>query len=85
MQDKQTHLIYLTGDRGEAYCDDMTEPEKGSVVLSDGDHGTAWQRHFNDGLWHSTRGGRAVTWAQLLAAKRNLRLAYDADPRDGGA
>jgi hypothetical protein len=32
------------------------EPTHGSVVLTSGPTGTAWQRHFKDGLWHSTTG-----------------------------
>lgn len=76
-------LIYLTDDRGRAVYDteDLTEPNPGSVVLTDGDFGTAWQRHFSDGKWHSSLGGRPVTWAWLLRRKRNLRLAYDAPIR----
>lgn len=61
--------------------EDTAEPEPGSVVLTGGDWGTAWQRQFNDGLWHSTRKrGGPKTWEWLLS-RRNVRLAYDAEPR----
>jgi hypothetical protein len=57
------------------------EPEPGSVVLSNGEHGTAWQRYFSDGRWHRVGGGRACTWAEMLT-KRNLVLVYDAPFRE---
>lgn len=77
-------LIRLTNDRGERYPESDPEPHPGSVVLTEGPFGTAWQRHFSDGLWHSTRGGRSSgrTW-EWLSGKRNLFLAYDAPLRDG--
>jgi len=34
----------------------MDEPTRGSVVVTEGPTGTAWQRHHSDGLWHSTNG-----------------------------
>lgn len=42
------------------------EPVEGSVVMTQGATGTAWQRHFSDGLWHSTT-GRTATWQDLKA------------------
>ena len=74
--------IPLTDDRGRFLLpsSESAEPEPGSVVLTEGLHGTGWQRHFNDGLWHSTRGGRAKTWEQMLTM-RNLVLVYDAEER----
>lgn len=60
---------------------DTDEPLPGSVVLTGGDWGTAWQRQFFDGLWHSTRRrGGPKTWEWLLG-RRNLVLVYDAEPR----
>lgn len=60
---------------------DQSEPEPGSVVLTGGQFGTAWQRQFHDGLWHSTRRkGGPKTWEWMLT-RRNLALAYDAEPR----
>lgn len=73
----------VTDDRGRFIWDaeDKAEPEPGSVALTGGDWGTAWQRNFSDGLWHSTRRkGGPKTWDWLLT-RRNLRLAYDAEPR----
>jgi hypothetical protein len=79
-------MIRLTDTRGalllagKAYA----EPFPGSVVLSSGEYGTAWQRYFSDGLWHRVGGGRAKTWEDMLR-KRNLVLVYDAPYRqDGG-
>lgn len=63
-----------------AVIGDKTEPLHGSVVLSGGPHGTAWQRHFSDGLWHRTGGGRGRTWREVMS-HRNLVLVYDAAPR----
>ncbi len=40
------------------------EPTHGSVVLTESFTGTAWQRHYSDGLWHSTT-GRVKTWAEV--------------------
>jgi hypothetical protein len=32
--------------------------------MTDGDTGTAWQRHHSDGLWHSTA-GKTMEWQDL--------------------
>lgn len=58
------------------------EPESDSIVLVNGRHGTAWQRHAADGLWHSTRGGRAKPWSEIIQS-RNVVLVYDAPVRKG--
>lgn len=42
----------------------VIEPPRGSVVLTESTSGTAWQRHYADGLWHSTT-GRTLPWAEL--------------------
>lgn len=75
------HLIPLTDDRGKALLpdDEMSCPLPGSVVLTSGAHGTAWQRHFSDGAWYSTHGSRRE-WSDLLR-HRNLVLVYEAAPR----
>lgn len=44
------------------------EPLPGSVVMAEGISGTAFQRHFSDGLWHSTT-GRVRTWQELVDAE----------------
>jgi hypothetical protein len=49
-------------------------------VLTDGEWGTAWQRHFSTGRWHPTRGGGSVDW-DTLCTRRNLVLVYNAPPR----
>lgn len=79
-----TLITIITNDRGEfpnhAYD---REPEPGSVVLTEGEHGTAWQRHFvGKRLWHSTT-GMTREWGQLIA-RRNVVLVYDAAPREEG-
>lgn len=75
-------LTWVTGRIGQPLldADDMDEPERGSILMTGGAHGTAWQRHFRTGLWHSTRGGAPKTW-EFLTRKRNVVLVYDADPR----
>lgn len=75
-------MIPVTDDRGRLLLveDDAAEPLSGSIVLTEGSHGTAWQRHFADGLWHSSRGGAPKGWPDLLQ-KRNVVLVYDADER----
>jgi hypothetical protein len=65
---------------GEAYA----EPLPGSVVLTMGEFGTAWQRHFSDGLWHRTGGGKPKNWEAMLR-QRNVVLVYDAPHRGDGS
>lgn len=73
----------LTDDRGQWLLpfDQRNEPRVGSVVLSDGLHGTAWQRRFSDGLWTSAMTGQAKTWEVLIQSRRSLVLVYEAEPR----
>jgi len=74
-------IIPLTDDRARPLtADSQWEPEPGSVVLINGQYGSAWQRQFDDGLWRCARGGRPREWSYLLE-KRNLVLVYDAAPR----
>lgn len=58
------------------------EPPFGSVALTHGDWGTAYQLFFSDGLWHrvGAGGGSARTWA-WLCRQRNVRLVYEARVR----
>ena len=82
MTTSNSRLIPITDDRARCLlpADDLFEPEPGSVLLVNGRFGQAWQRRFDDGLWHSTGGGRGRTWAHMLTY-RNLVLIYDAEPR----
>lgn len=77
-------IIPITDDRGRLLVQGATtiEPEPSSVVLVNGETGMAWQRHFDDGLWHSTRpqDGKPRDWANMLT-RRNLVLVYDAEVR----
>lgn len=73
-------MIPVTDDRGSALLAHNPEPHMGSVVLTNGEYGTAWQRHFVDGLWRSTRGGRAKTWAELCSM-RGVVLVYSSTKR----
>lgn len=79
-----TLVTVITNDRGEfpnhAYD---REPEPGSVVLTEGEHGTAWQRLFTDGKWHRVLGGPPRTW-EFMLTRRNVVLVYDAAPREEG-
>ena len=62
--------------------EDAWEPEPGSVVLTEGAFGTAWQRWFSDGLWRRVGGGpnQKKGWA-WLTTRPNLILVYDAPVR----
>lgn len=71
----------MTDSKGAPLLDEggMTEPLPDSVVLVEGPHGTAFQRHFADGLWHS-HAQRRVKWEKIIK-RRNVVLVYDAEPR----
>lgn len=56
------------------------EPPVASIVMTMGMYGNAWQRHGNDGLWHSTSGG-VRRWSQMLRM-RSLVLVYEAAERE---
>jgi hypothetical protein len=82
MPTRLTRLIQVTDDQGALVLDDETsyEPLPGSIIMTEGIHGTAWQRWFGDGLWHRTGSSQKKDWDYLLT-KRNLVLVYDADER----
>lgn len=75
-------LIPLTDHRGNLLVppSETHEPLPGSILMTDGEHGTAWQRFFSDGRWHPTRGGDSKNWDELMS-RRNVLLVYDAEPR----
>lgn len=77
------YVIPITDERGKALVHNRTEPEPGSIALTNGETGTCWQRFASDGLWHSTRGGRARDWRWMLN-QRNVVLVYDAPARVNG-
>jgi hypothetical protein len=74
-------IIEITDTFGVVLDPEDPQPEPGSVVLSDGIYGTAWQRFFSDGRWHPVRGGGSRSWEQMLR-RRNLVLVYDAPVRE---
>ncbi len=74
-------ILTDTFGRETDYSLAIPEPRPGSIVLVDGEFGTAWQRHFDDGLWHCSRGGRARPYDTVLA-ERNVVLVYSAADRD---
>lgn len=82
MPTRLTRLIQVTNDQGTLVLDEDTsyEPLPGSIVMTEGVHGTAWQRWFGDGLWHRCGSSQKKDWAYLLT-KRNVVLVYDADER----
>lgn len=84
MNDKipSARIIPLTDDRARPllHPDDMIEPLPASVLCVNGQFGQAWQRRFDDGLWHCSGGGRGRTWEHMLTF-RNLVLVYDAPER----
>ena len=52
------------------------EPPHGSVVLAHGREGTAFQRFYADGFWHSTT-GRTLTWEALNDESRTPIVIHD--------
>lgn len=72
----------ITDDGGQVLIPSWhkAEPNCGSVVLTQGEFGTAWQRQFSTGLWHRAGGGKPHDWAWMLT-QRNLVLVYDAAER----
>ncbi len=81
MNQKMLDLLTDTHGRETDFSIEIGEPNPGSVVLTDGVFGTAWQRHFDDGLWHCSRGGRARTF-DFVMAERNVVLVYLAGDRE---
>lgn len=81
---RMSRTLPLTDDQGKMIWNDVAEPHPGSVVLTNGIHGTAYQRLFKDGLWHSAVSPVGFTWEDMLG-ERNLMLAYDAPERVTGA
>lgn len=71
-------MIQITDDRGRHTAFALAEPELDSIALTEGRHGTAWQR-LSDGSWRSTTGATA-TWDHILS-RRNVFLVYSAEPR----
>lgn len=85
LDSRLNHGVAITGPNAEPiHSRTDIEPNPGSVVLTSGEWGTAWQRHFSDGLWHrsGSNPSRPKTWA-WLCAQRNTVLVYDARERLG--
>ena len=61
------------------------EPRHGSIVLVTSTTGTAAQRHYSDGLWHSTT-GEIVNYANLFLRRdgrnRDVFLIWQAPEWD---
>lgn len=72
-------LVQITDTNGSVISH-IPEPLSASIVMVAGAYGNAWQRHGNDGLWHSTTGA-VRRWSQMLRM-RNLVLVYDAPERE---
>lgn len=61
----------------------VTEPAHGSIVMTQGLYGTAWQRHASDGLWHSST-GLVRTWVELFrknTGATGVKLILDLTPK----
>jgi hypothetical protein len=72
--------VEMTDDTGKSLMSrNETEPLVDSVVLTDGPHGHALQRH-TDGLWYPVKSGKGRTWDEVMT-NRNVVLVYDAEPR----
>lgn len=76
-----SRLIYLTDGKGRSLLpeDDMEQPLPGSILMTNGRWGTAWQRRFSDGRWMSIS-GQTLDW-DVLITKTDVVLVYDADER----
>lgn len=76
-------IIPITDARGQHLLptDEQHEPLPGSVALTQGLHGTAWQRFFSDGKWHSVGEVEPPQDWESLLSRRNLVLIYDAERR----
>lgn len=72
--------IPITDHVGKVLVPGGREPHPGSIVLTNGVWGTAWQRFFSDGMWYPVTGGRPRVWLSLVK-QRNLVLVYDAPIR----
>ncbi len=67
------------------------EPGQGSVLLTDGPEGTAWQRFVSDGHWHSVT-GKVEDWETLRLTSQTRAskgmspafLVYELEPIDPG-
>lgn len=71
----------VTGTHGERLLPLPPEPGVGSVVLTHGPSGAAWQKTGRDGLWRRMGGGRPKTWDEVTKY-RNTWLVYIAPNRD---
>lgn len=82
MTTMNSRLIPLTDHRGAQLLpeDERFEPEPGSIVLVRGNHGTAMQKFFSDGLWYAVGRTTGMTWEWILS-QRNVVLVYDASER----
>lgn len=60
----------------------VDEPPVGSIVLVHGPTGTAYQRHYSDGLWHGARatiGGMTWTDVTRINSAEPVLLVYSPD------
>lgn len=83
MIEQTMHEKYKITDAHGLVLGSFREPLPGSVVMTEGEHGTAWQKFFSDGLWHRVGSTQKKTWAQMLEM-RNLVVVYDATVRKEG-
>ena len=77
-----TEVVQITNTFGEVTLEDdeLYEPPAGSVLLTKGLSGTAWQRHASDGLWHATTHDNPRAWAYFLR-QRNVYLIHETGSR----
>lgn len=81
--DQISRVIPITDYRGRPMLpeDQRFEPLPGSVIMTEGLHGTAWQRFFRDGMWYAMGRAKPQAWEELIL-KRNVYLIYEARQRD---
>lgn len=73
----------ITNSRGRVINAEIAreEPYPGSVVMTHGEFGTAWQRSSRDGQWHPTFGTTGPKPWRWLLTRRHLILLHDAEAR----
>lgn len=73
-------VLPITDDRSRLLIPGLSEPETGSVVVTHGLHGTAWQL-YRDGRWRPTRGRGSKIWDQILGTDRVYLVFEPSDER----
>lgn len=63
---------FFEDDEEEAHESTIEEPPAGSVVMLHGDGGTAYQRHYSTGRWHSASEPEGLQWHEVLSENNEV-------------